>query len=468
MFFGAGYDMGRYWNIKPGNYWIFEDENKQMIQRLTVRWDVESKTKACSKDDLIGYPILMTKSNVFGYWGPPFNSAEANGYEAKTNVRLWFNDRAYHCPYGESPCLHFPYWKAYQRNLNQPYTDISNLWWDAGSGVENSNDSVGYYQAPLFLTNLSRTYSTRNTYFFMKKDGGRVIPDGDLCNNFDSYFSQRYQNIKEGISYTLDTVDNSIYQGPVIVFSQSEQGPETWSWTVKEDWYFAKDIGLVKHTQKKFRVANYPNNNSLCDDTDHNCTCNDILTGPTPGDDSDCNNHATIKNPMHVMNLKKYYLGTKLDIKANGQNTLSVKQGDTYDLSAVDPSTGYTYEGYLEYNSLFTGTNGTTKNETGKLNLWFNETGKVKISVGAYPPGTYSQKFRPWVRRQEDALASGSESIVETPDLPWSDPITIVVQSIPGDFNNDQKVNIIDLRRLLSSFTSIFDYNILVENFGSP
>jgi len=38
--------------------------------------------------------------------------------------------------------------------------------------------------------------------------------------------------------------------------------------------------------------------------------------------------------------------------------------------------------------------------------------------------------------------------------------------SIPGDLNQDGKVDIVDMRQLLTNFTNIFDYNILVENFG--
>ncbi|MFH0863879.1 MAG: hypothetical protein V1858_02245 [Candidatus Gottesmanbacteria bacterium] len=42
------------------------------------------------------------------------------------------------------------------------------------------------------------------------------------------------------------------------------------------------------------------------------------------------------------------------------------------------------------------------------------------------------------------------------------------VSPIQGDFNNDNHVDIFDLRQILSVFTSIFDYNQLVGNFGQP
>jgi hypothetical protein len=41
-----------------------------------------------------------------------------------------------------------------------------------------------------------------------------------------------------------------------------------------------------------------------------------------------------------------------------------------------------------------------------------------------------------------------------------------LVHSIDGDFNNDGRVDILDLRLLLTTLTNIFDYNMLVENFG--
>ena len=39
---------------------------------------------------------------------------------------------------------------------------------------------------------------------------------------------------------------------------------------------------------------------------------------------------------------------------------------------------------------------------------------------------------------------------------------------LPGDFNGDGRVDILDLRQLLGNFTNIFDYNLVVGNFGKP
>ncbi len=41
-----------------------------------------------------------------------------------------------------------------------------------------------------------------------------------------------------------------------------------------------------------------------------------------------------------------------------------------------------------------------------------------------------------------------------------------VCAPLPGDLNGDGKVNITDLKQLLSSFTNIFNYNLVVANFG--
>lgn len=42
----------------------------------------------------------------------------------------------------------------------------------------------------------------------------------------------------------------------------------------------------------------------------------------------------------------------------------------------------------------------------------------------------------------------------------------MITTGLQGDFNSDSRVDILDLRSLLSQFTSIFDYNLIVGSFG--
>ena len=59
----------------------------------------------------------------------------------------------------------------------------------------------------------------------------------------------------------------------------------------------------------------------------------------------------------------------------------------------------------------------------------------------------------------------------EALEVVWFDDQLGKLPEIPGDINNDQKVDIFDLRYFLANFLkifTIFDYNKLVENFGSP
>ena len=44
--------------------------------------------------------------------------------------------------------------------------------------------------------------------------------------------------------------------------------------------------------------------------------------------------------------------------------------------------------------------------------------------------------------------------------------VMAAMRLIPGDLNGDGRVDILDLRQLLSQFTNIFDYNLVAGNFG--
>lgn len=73
-------------------------------------------------------------------------------------------------------------------------------------------------------------------------------------------------------------------------------------------------------------------------------------------------------------------------------------------------------------------------------------------------PGTYNLQWR----MNQDGYGSFGESSPLT-------SVTVITQSLAGDINNDNKVDIFDYNILVSNFGNpytIFDYNTLVANFG--
>lgn len=68
---------------------------------------------------------------------------------------------------------------------------------------------------------------------------------------------------------------------------------------------------------------------------------------------------------------------------------------------------------------------------------------------------------------QADMYRHGFTWFESRGNIPWQKKIIIkTIPTFPGDYNSDGHVDILDLRQLLQNFTNIFDYNILVGNFG--
>jgi len=110
--------------------------------------------------------------------------------------------------------------------------------------------------------------------------------------------------------------------------------------------------------------------------------------------------------------------------------------------------------------------------DTTKLGLredWYfvKNQGLVKIEAKYFGPNDPNYPLRKPCQEDDDCLMN---EIMTSPHirLVRSDLLmpTPTPAPLPGDLNQDGKVDIRDLRQLLSNFTNIFDYNILVGNFG--
>lgn len=108
---------------------------------------------------------------------------------------------------------------------------------------------------------------------------------------------------------------------------------------------------------------------------------------------------------------------------------------------------------------------------TGSISLAlfeFDSGGNVITSHGL-PVNLTSdyQLFKQQVQLNNQTKKVRFQFYLATPNTVKADEMFVEPESIiPGDLNSDGRVDILDLRQLLGSFTSIFDYNNLVGNFG--
>lgn len=59
-----------------------------------------------------------------------------------------------------------------------------------------------------------------------------------------------------------------------------------------------------------------------------------------------------------------------------------------------------------------------------------------------------------------------NDYVITKDKLPNLNIYNCQISTKPGDFNGDGRVDVLDLRQLLTSFSGIFDYNLVVGNFG--
>lgn len=393
----CGIQMEPYWNLKPGNHWIYKGTDYRGGSPLNFRerFDVEQKVRVCGDKDVL--PLRMTRDVLcpephFCYWG---------------NARFMFKDPE------KDP---LPYiWafsaKWYNRDPNHPYSEIGTL--RQREYFEPEGLLPSYFYTPKFL--LDPMFEYRYSQKFHAHLGS---DEGDLCTagietHYWAKLVMRYKNVN---------ITTSGFQGGTIMISQGEQGsPNPYGiWCTREDWYLAKNIGIVKEAQW---TCNDP---AACYDGGvGNCKCEHI-DQYNPSDHPNCFKNIALQNPAMVFELEKYYLGHALDVKVNGQTSIKVKPGETFTIDITDPSTGFTFDGFLETQSDFISPDGSSFASAGKKwNTWI-ENGKITVQLSPnFPPGTYKTKLRKWIFIPPEGTTT--EIVTGSNNLPWSNEITVDV-----------------------------------------
>lgn len=463
----CGVNTVPYWNLNPGNYWIMKGTDSYGGSPLSFRerYDLELPDRVCSATkptNVLNWRMTRDVDCAAPhqcYWG---------------NLRFMFADpskdsQPYIWAFGD---------KRYNRDPNNPYTSTGSLYARNyyGTVIPATGTYVPPYPyTPKFLSGFGEQSEYRYTqsYCGYNAGGTNPVPEGDLCTEQCVWDGRadlimRYQNLN---------LSTPAYNGPAVLVSQGEHG----GWCTREDWYLAPNIGIARVDQW-----------SCTDNPAQSAAANYCGSWTDNGTNApNCYRNLALSNPPMSMSLEKYYLGGPLKVLANGAATLTARPGDTLNLTVTDPATGFTFEGHLESD------NSSVNSQLAAY--WFpqNGTGSVKLPV---TPGTYNLRFREHIfGPAAESLAAGSETVTGANGLPWSNTVTVNVAAptaipvpsntpvpvkIQGDLNNDNHVNIFDYNILVTNFgktgtagftpsdinrdgvVNIFDYNILVGNFG--
>jgi hypothetical protein len=447
----CGINTISFFNLRPGNYWIFRGTDKYGNETFNFRQriDVELPVKICTQNGVERNALIWRITRQTDcpfphqcYWG---------------NLRFFFVDPEK----DESPYIWATADKKYYRDPQHPFKNIGIL--RDVAVFEGWQDAIHpyfppYLYVPKFLPNLGENLEYR---YWQQFYGIATQNEVNTCTQTPLRRSKGEMIMR----YKLINIDTPAYSGPTLVVSQGERGG---SWCTREDWYFAPKIGIVKITQWNCNTQGGSCYNPQ--GFQGGCRCGPDQYAPPnfttylddPSNHPNCYKNLILDRPAMEMVVEKYYLGNGLKVTVNNETKIRVKRGEEARLKFTDPSTNFTYEGDLEIDNSFISPDGTNIVSTGKWNVWIDESGELKLKIDKKIPfGTYHARFRPSVfTSPPESLVMGSEVLLSTNSLPWSNEIVIQVipssqeiksllstylsSSLEGDLNNDKKINAVD------------------------
>ncbi len=438
-----------YWNLKPGSYWILSgtDNYSGIPLSFRQRYDLELPENICtdgSNKSVLTWRVTRDVACPYPhqcYWG---------------NLRFMFVDPTV----DTSPFIWATADKRYTRNPDSPFADIGTLYQHSyfSGRLDTSQPYVPpYLYSPKFLPGLGNNleYRYNQNYYWNYGQPGIPIADENMCR--DTSLGRDQADLI--MRYQLTGINTPAYHGPALLVSQGEKS----SWCTREDWYLAPNIGISRVDQWNCNTTG-----NSCYDGQHFGSCNCNSWTIDSGNHPNCYQNLALQDPAMSMSLVKYYLGHALQASVNNTTSVQTNARQTLAFNFIDPSTNFTYEGQLDTENSFISPDGNSLVAAGKWNTWVGTDGKVTMTIGQnILPGTYRTRFRPhFFSSPDSALQTNAESVTGQNNLPWSNEVTLTINPIPGDLNGDGQVNIADLRALLGNFSGIFNYNLVVANFG--
>lgn len=364
-------DMTQYYIYEPGYVWIYTSKNNLTDKSGLTRVQVEQETDVCG---VRVKPWRYTKDLVDAYWNPAYYNTKnpnVNGGGVR-DLRWMVVSPNYN--YSAHPGFNNFIW-AYS-DLRYRRDSIRDINQDKPLGgytyINKSGTVPGYNLAPKRID--GRVY-----YDF--SDGQSSFLPSFPCTDPVNSSLPRYTSwkIRVEIEKNPITVNNLTFNDVIRVDMYEGGTPmETADNLLRESWYFAKGVGVIKILTKEF-------NNYGGMGYEYALKCSE---------DSDCLND-TMVNPHTRADLLKYYQNPTLNVSV-------VKAQEGYDLKINNVD----YTGYLE-----------AKDKEGRVFKWqWAENGVAHVTTRLE-----NASFRIWIPNEQFP----NETRVSPVDLPWSNAITI-------------------------------------------
>lgn len=416
-------DMKDYLKFEPGNYWEYDGTNLTYSpdRNFRTRFEVEEPSKICGNKLS---PVRILKTDDWGYWGPVHSGGSADGYHGKF-ARRW--KTTYFQPGGgDDNSWNAGFAGAIYANSRQLLSAPNQLK-DVGPRPQFGNSTYftsiaqhkyfpPYFISPRYLPG-SLNYSFARQDEIYSFSGNQNV---DVCQIYNSDEDYNTRGHGWDISYDWENVSTPAYSGQALRIKFLEYSVNTTNpndlFLLREDWFFAKNIGLVLLRQKELRC---PDCNPARNVTRSNCAFNGVNLCETT---LSCNSDNC---PDLELKLTNAYVGQGLAVSTSdiwtkpGQSmNLEVKYGD-----------GKPYTGYLDFYSNITYLDGTVDTTAGYWSgRWVQDGEITEIIPGNIQHGRRDIKFRRHIPQLPANHLPAETADTFNNTLPWSNTLTLYWQ----------------------------------------
>ncbi len=405
--------MSNYFIYNPGNTYIYKSTNYNSggvgaVYTGLTRLQIERETSLCygTSNSITVRPWRFTKENDYDYWNPKIYNLQQND-----NLDLrWMIVSPYYTAAGYNFGNY--YWgigdKRYTNSYPRAWYDIS-----PRDFVVFNNYQINSGSMPPYFVGLKSI--AMPSIFYSKavigtQGGATLCPTIFKAGSATGNWKIRMEKLNNlvinngSFNYSGEGVRVDYFEGSATNFMSNG--------LLRESWYFAKDIGLVRVKVAHFN--NYGNMGTLA---------------PPYSQSSDCLGDE-IENPDVDVVLKNYYLNPTfyVQVSADGSNwntSINITKSSDGNYYYYLKTTNQVRQG-LASDSNFTGYL-EAKNPNGKVFKWlWIQNGVIKVNLGSSWPAnnTSCGFFRLWV--PNDAFPN--ETILSDPGIPWSNEICVTTK----------------------------------------
>jgi len=523
-------DMKRYFSLMDGNFYRYNANNLKINQIMSdaSRLDIKNEN-LCGE---VTNSMYFSKTNKYAYWNPSYGTNDSNGgYLTTSDFMVWrprwnekgeletkswsnYKPQALPADLNSFPSGGFLFAnlksQTYQLGVNQPpyiyaFNNYDLNQYKSGNGYVTNQVKFSVFGAPLN----GESESQYNTRFC------RDAPTNALGEGF---------NTMPLIKWYAKVIATPAYIGPVVVVNMREvprgynssgncnfitDFPQNCSGVLREDWFMARDIGMVRFDVKN--IGNVYN-------TVESATC---------ANDPDCTSDGSMTSPFVIQELTSYhvnypqekYLTVTNETAISRTFNIKINRNDFTDLNFLstlnqvqlvidneanwDNGYGMRVRLHMRDNNVWKSANqtngvyyvydGAVWKESPISTIHTNLPFGFSISVNGIlydgqdlvfsvteNDGTKGFSLnnkniylyfegQNGVKGTVPLFAKGQE-IYQGYTLAKIGKFTsIFIAPLPGDLDGDGHVNIYDYNLLVSKFGNpytIFDYNDLVGNFG--